>query len=1318
MTTSNAAIGYSATYPGLKAQLKEVRLQSKAGLWLSSADAANGPAIQSYWAALPSLDADMSQLSLVWRDGARTWPLIAAHYVTLFRDQTPQGAAGLLNVALVKVLLSPNIWPLAAESGFVPWPRAAAAKLLDEVMHSITTIALDDTGADTPQGTAADSPSQHRSLVEATAPDNMPPDYVPRDNIPPDAPPEDPYSKYWDSSDSDMVMPDFGNFSMFFQTFMSGSKGVIQVMMDQLGNAQVHASGSFYPARWIDTAIHLLMIRSRMPTWMTYRVVGTGRAQEELMNVSLSYTAMDIMKVGDLPLTNDEWTTLNGPTLPGVMQVPLLVGAVGVFHNVPVPGSRLQLSACLLGALLGANITSWADARLAAFNAWMLPNPHLQPLNLTVFTYSTACTPGQPCIKQYSASVLVQQYIRRQCPGMTFMLPYVDDSNSLVTGGPSVTSTYKGRPIISPFDMQAAIQGTPGSLGYLEPYLWRDTGLEPVALQTAAGDVLNLHQADLNIPLNAALNASLLPLNVTADFSNVSLVAVNATGAWPLAFLSYAYCYRDLSASGRLGTLLVAMLSFMMGDEMQRSLVSFGYTALPASLVDSYSSQVQQLAILNPEAPSWPYELGGGSDVGLDPFSFSDNRFDWNTILITVLRSQVASLREKFDADVPSNIRLVSPPSLALLGGAAFATLQDWASPPVNFDFDTTSSSAAAASLFLSNAASSASAYIPASNRMDQAGSSGSGGGGGGGVAPPQLILNDMPLSLEGWATMTQAGKQVVQVPWMIQPVVLLYAGTSGLRLSPCTLAALMNGTYTKWQDLPAKERPPSAYPAYPIKIMACQEDAGNVAALRQYLVKACPGSGDTGMGGMGAAMLVGVGSESGGVGKAAQVGGRQLRAMPGNGTAMNASLANSSWSASDPLLRALQLVPASSWALANMVLAAPFYSSLALLSGSAVNVFVSTMPKAASSMSTVLLRSVASTLAAANSTVYQDWGWVGYNPLMQSVNGSTMSSARGLPPIWRYNFSSRAFVNALDDAIDFPLMAGLPSLPTEDWSAFSLALFDPHNRGMYPLLRCEWAVLGADLRTLGSRAGALAGALQYVMTTMQQQIGMVSLAESGLAQATSPAAAQSSASIVSPIIISPNTSLPSSDTNFTSLRAAPRVAPMLGGAMYRTVPPGFTGLSSYVQDRLSSWVMPYLMLPAGGSVWGISNGEVQSTSPGSGAFVSSRFMAVENLAAEVSILRGRVIILEMLAGANEAAAAASAAQAASTQGQLNSMNSSIKRVETIASVALVITIILAVVALILGALALSKLSRNLALMHAGYRKDAQATVTTTSFAV
>jgi ABC-type phosphate transport system substrate-binding protein len=131
----------------------------------------------------------------------------------------------------------------------------------------------------------------------------------------------------------------------------------------------ISGSGTTNPSKCYWAVMAELTALAKIPVHLTYRAVGSTTGQIEFVNNNEAIPAADFGS-GDLPLTKDRFDGLTGATME-MMHLPIIVGAVSFFHNVPgVVG--LNMTGEILARIYTYDITDWSHADIKKINPHMV----------------------------------------------------------------------------------------------------------------------------------------------------------------------------------------------------------------------------------------------------------------------------------------------------------------------------------------------------------------------------------------------------------------------------------------------------------------------------------------------------------------------------------------------------------------------------------------------------------------------------------------------------------------------------------------------------------------------------------------------------------------------------------------------------------------------------------------------------------------------------------------------------------------------------------------------------------------------------------
>ena len=120
----------------------------------------------------------------------------------------------------------------------------------------------------------------------------------------------------------------------------------------------------------------LLTDQTKLPARMTYRAVGSSTGQAEFRGNNVTFVPQNDFGSGDIPITSADYALFQANNI-SVVHLPVLVGAISLFHsipNVPSGDDGLNLTSCLIAKIFSLEITDWLDPAI------MEENPNLRNL--------------------------------------------------------------------------------------------------------------------------------------------------------------------------------------------------------------------------------------------------------------------------------------------------------------------------------------------------------------------------------------------------------------------------------------------------------------------------------------------------------------------------------------------------------------------------------------------------------------------------------------------------------------------------------------------------------------------------------------------------------------------------------------------------------------------------------------------------------------------------------------------------------------------------------------------------------------------------
>lgn len=145
----------------------------------------------------------------------------------------------------------------------------------------------------------------------------------------------------------------------------------------------MHGSGTTNPEFCYWNILDKLAAQTKFPTKFDYRAVGSTVGQQEISNGNNKSYAPTYFGSGDLPFSTQQYNEMKNASLT-LLQLPVLLGTVSFFHNVPMKSTvandnsieppNLKLSPCLLARIFTRNITTWTDPDIMALNPDFIPD--------------------------------------------------------------------------------------------------------------------------------------------------------------------------------------------------------------------------------------------------------------------------------------------------------------------------------------------------------------------------------------------------------------------------------------------------------------------------------------------------------------------------------------------------------------------------------------------------------------------------------------------------------------------------------------------------------------------------------------------------------------------------------------------------------------------------------------------------------------------------------------------------------------------------------------------------------------------------------
>eukprot|EP00512_Aurantiochytrium_limacinum_P005225 CAMPEP_0171499984 /NCGR_PEP_ID=MMETSP0958-20121227/8729_1 /TAXON_ID=87120 /ORGANISM="Aurantiochytrium limacinum, Strain ATCCMYA-1381" /LENGTH=878 /DNA_ID=CAMNT_0012034595 /DNA_START=45 /DNA_END=2681 /DNA_ORIENTATION=- len=323
----------------------------------------------------------------------------------------------------------------------------------------------------------------------------------------------------------------------------------------------LQGSGTTNPSTFFWHVFDLFHSGTRIPVKMTYRAIGSGDGQSEMMgNEASGYLPYTQFGSGDIPFSADDYANITEHHV--IAQIPFAFGAVSVYVNIPelrADSSRsLVITACNLAKIYNGDITNWNElASASTENSWLSSvDQTILPVHRDTGSSSTSGFTtylNDECSDEWSSD-LVGKLIDWPCSAAGTC---TSDSGS---GG-----------------IQEYLEANEYSIGYLSVSHGYPDELSEITLVNKNGDLVQSSTAGIQ---KAASAYSAWPSNITSDYSDVSLINTDGSDAFPIVLVSYLYVRQDLTSLGSSAALLKAFLQYVLNEDMGQELMT-DYSFVP-----------------------------------------------------------------------------------------------------------------------------------------------------------------------------------------------------------------------------------------------------------------------------------------------------------------------------------------------------------------------------------------------------------------------------------------------------------------------------------------------------------------------------------------------------------------------------------------------------------------------------------------------------------------------------------------------------------------------------------------------------------------
>ena len=274
-----------------------------------------------------------------------------------------------------------------------------------------------------------------------------------------------------------------------------------------------------------------------------YQSKGSGAGVRDFLNRTVDFAA------SDAAMSDEEMAAVEG----GVVLLPVTAGEITLVYNLPGIDRGLRLPRDVYPAIFRGEIRRWNDPRIAAAN----PDLDLPELPITV-------------VRRADSSGTTNAFTRH--------LTAVDPAWAAGPGtGKTVQWPQGARYVAAPKNdgVTSTILQTPGGLGYVEHAYAKFSGVEPAALENAAGRFV--------LPGEGGGREALDEVTLPEDL-RVWVDDPAADAAYPIVTYTWLLFYRD-HGDPEVAALLRELVRYCM-TEGQAVADRLGYVSLPPRVVE------------------------------------------------------------------------------------------------------------------------------------------------------------------------------------------------------------------------------------------------------------------------------------------------------------------------------------------------------------------------------------------------------------------------------------------------------------------------------------------------------------------------------------------------------------------------------------------------------------------------------------------------------------------------------------------------------------------------------------------------------------
>jgi len=312
--------------------------------------------------------------------------------------------------------------------------------------------------------------------------------------------------------------------------------------------SRLQGAGTTNPQNLIRNVMDVMTNEARIPIHLGYRAVGSSTGYKEFTGYVCKDTctgdgvALNDFGAGDIPIPKNYYDAAKNKGR-SIMQVPLFLGAIGIFYNDA--GGKIpdvNLTPCTLAKIFSGQITRWNDKEIKPLDpSKTLPDLPITVVHRTLGSSSTAGTTQYLTVATTDAKCPDAWAINGKKYGST-----VDWASTSATRSPQEGSS----------GVLAALRTIDGAIGYMDAGQgYNQPGMKEIHLLNKAGKYLKSSEAVLANAGIYAVENGIFPENYTDDWSDVNLLNLGDPSSndlkqntlWPITMVTYLYIEKDQS---------------------------------------------------------------------------------------------------------------------------------------------------------------------------------------------------------------------------------------------------------------------------------------------------------------------------------------------------------------------------------------------------------------------------------------------------------------------------------------------------------------------------------------------------------------------------------------------------------------------------------------------------------------------------------------------------------------------------------------------------------------------------------------------------